>query len=82
MSDGKRRFLDNPRNVRWIIRTLYAVCFLLVAADFVVHRHIKHPFEALFGFHALYGLVACVVLVLVARELRRLVRRQEDHYDD
>ena len=82
MSDGERRFLDNPRTVRWIIRALYSVCLVLVVADFVVHRHVKHPFEALWGFHALYGLVACVLLVLVARGLRRLVMRREDHYDE
>ncbi len=82
MRNGKQRFLDNPRTVRWIIRALYGVCLLLVAGDFVVHRHVKHPFEALWGFHALYGLVACVVLVLAARGLRRLVMRREDHYDD
>ena len=82
MSDERRRFLDNPRNVRWIIRALYGLCLLLVAAEFVVHRHIEHPFETLFGFHALYGLVACVILVLAARELRKIVMRRDDHYDD
>ncbi len=82
MSEGRRRFLDNPGNVRWIIRALYGLCLLLVAAEFVVHRHIEHRFETLFGFHAFYGLVACVILVLAARELRKLVMRREDHYDD
>lgn len=82
MKNGKVHLFDNPRNVRFVIRALYAVCAVAFAADFVVHRHIDHPWEALPGFHAVYGLVACVVLVLAARELRRIIMRREDHYDD
>ncbi len=82
MTDEKSRFLDKPRNVRFLIRALYAVCIVVFAADFVVHRHIDHPWEELPGFYAVYGLVACVILVLVARELRKLIMRREDHYDD
>ncbi len=82
MTDEKPRFLDKPRNVRLLIRALYAVCIVVFAADFVVHRHIDHPWEELPGFYAVYGLVACVILVRVARELRKLIMRRQDHYDD
>ncbi len=82
MTDEKPRFLDRPGAVRLIIRTLYAVCIVAFAADFVVHRHVDHPWEALPGFYAVYGLVACVILVLAARELRKLIMRGDDHYDD
>jgi hypothetical protein len=34
------------------------------------------------GFYAIYGFVACVILVLVAKEMRKLVMRDEDYYDD
>ena len=34
------------------------------------------------GVLRVYGLVACVVLVLAAKELRKAVMRGEDHYDD
>jgi len=32
------------------------------------------------GFYALYGFVACVLLVLLAKEMRKLVMRNEDYY--
>ena len=32
--------------------------------------------------YAAYGFVACVVLVLLGRELRRMVMRKEDYYED
>ncbi len=79
----KRHVFDNPRNVRLVIYGICALCVLSLAAQFVIHVHAEHPWENLFGFHALYGFVAFVVLVLLAKEvLRRLVMRREDYYDD
>ncbi len=79
--DGKRYLFDNPRNVRLVVRALTWICVLLVALELLMHRHLSHPWEALFGFYALYGFVACVLLVLLAAEMRQLVMRQEDYYE-
>jgi len=76
--DGKRYLFDNPRNVRLVVRGLSAICVLLVGIELVVHRHLAHEWESLFGFYALYGFVACVLLVLLAAEMRKLVMRDED----
>ena len=78
----KRHLFDNPKNVKRTIWALYAVCILAFAADFVVHRYVVHPWEALPGFYAVYGLVACIALVLAAKGLRKLIGRGERHYDD
>jgi len=72
---------DKPANVRRVLALLYAACALLLLADFVLHRHIDHPLESLPGFYAVYGFLGCVSLVLVAKELRRLVKRPENYYD-
>jgi hypothetical protein len=79
--DDKRYIFDEPSNVRRVIRGLVAVCLLLVGLDFVIHRHVSHPWEGMFGFYAVYGFVGCVVLVLLAKGLRRIVMRTEDYYD-
>jgi hypothetical protein len=79
--DEPTYFLEKPENVRWLFRAFYALCALLVAADLVVHRHMVHPWERLPGFYALYGFVGIVVLVIVAKLLRRAVMRPEDYYD-
>jgi hypothetical protein len=73
---------DKPANVRRALALLYSACTLLLLADFVLHRHIAHPLEGLPGFYAVYGFVGCVSLVIVAKELRKLVMRSEDYYDD
>ena len=78
---SKRSYLfDNPRNVRFVVRLLVFCCALLFLLDFVLHRHVEHPWEAFSGFYAIYGFTACVILVLLARELRKLVMRKEKYY--
>jgi hypothetical protein len=58
------------------------VCGLSLVLDFVVHRHVDHPWERLIGFYCVYGFVACVILVLVAKEMRKILMRGEDYYGD
>jgi hypothetical protein len=78
----KPHIFDNPRNVRRTVYVLYAVCAVSLIADFFVHRHVDHPWEVLFGFYGFYGLGAVVILVLAAKEMRKIVMRKEDYYDD
>ena len=83
MAEKKKRHLfDSPRNVKRAIYLLYAVCGLSLVADFFVHRHLEHPWEGMFGFYAIYGFVACVLLVLIATQMRKLLMRRDDYYDD
>lgn len=73
---------DKPANVRRALALLYTACALLLLADFVVHRHTEHPLEVLPGFYPVYGFVGCVLLVIVAKEMRKWLMRSEDYYDD
>lgn len=73
-------WFDRPESVRLLLRGLSICCALLVLADFVIHRHTAHPFEDWYGFYAIYGFVACVLLVVLAKYLRKLVMRDEDYY--
>lgn len=78
--NNKVHIFDKPQNVRRVLWALVAVCIVTIGADFVYHRHIVHPWEGVWGFYAFYGFVACVVLVLVAKEMRKLLMRAEDYY--
>lgn len=80
MSTEKSHFFDKPGNVRLILRGLFAICGLLLALDFVIHRHVYHTWENLWGFYALYGFVGCVLLVLVAKWMRTFLMRDEQYY--
>lgn len=79
--DEKTYLFDNPRNVSRLLLGFYISCAGLFAADFIVHRHTIHPWEDLPGFYAIYGFVACVILVVIAKEMRKLLMRKEDYYD-
>lgn len=78
----KAHVFDKPRNVQRVIRILYVLCGVSLLADFLIHRHVDHPWEALWGFYCLYGFVACVLLVLIAKEMRKVLMRREDYYDE
>jgi len=79
---GEKTFLfDNPKNVTRLLRGIYVVCIVLFVADFIVHRHTVHLWESLPGFYAIYGFVACVVLVVIAKQMRKVFMRKEDYYD-
>lgn len=77
----KTYLFDNPRNVRLVVRGLYVSCAVLFLLDFVLHRHVSHPWEEMPGFYAIYGFAACVLLVLLAKEMRKVLMRGEDYYD-
>ncbi len=79
--DKKQYLFDKPENVNRLLRGFYALCGLLFVLDFFIHRHASRDWEQLPGFYAIYGFVAFVVLVLVAKLLRKLVMRREDYYD-
>lgn len=74
-------FFDKPDNVKWVLRVFYVCCALLLVMDVVIHRHVIHPWEKLIGFYPLYGFVGCVVLVLLAKLMRKVLMRDEDFYE-
>lgn len=78
----KQHIFDNPRNVRWLLRVFFVICAGLFGADYIIHRHVEHPMESLFGFYGLYGFIACVLLVLIAKEMRKVLMRAENYYED
>ena len=77
-----RRFLwvDNRSGLNRLIIGLIVLCVFLFAMDFIWHRHTKVPGEEFYGFHAIAGFVSFTVIVLGARLLRVLIRRDETYY--
>ena len=81
-TDKKTHIFDNPRNVERLLKGFYAICILLIIADFVIHRHTTMEWEKIPAFYAIYGFAACVLLVVVAKMIRKVVMRKEDYYDE
>ncbi|MCF6199451.1 MAG: hypothetical protein L3J67_08655 [Hyphomicrobiaceae bacterium] len=68
--------------MKLLLAVFYTICVLLVVADFLIHRHITMEWEKIPAFYALYGFVACVLLVVVAKLMRKIVMREENYYDE
>ena len=81
MKPEKKHLFDDPKNIKRVLHILYGCCAILVVLDFVIHRHISHSWENLWGFYPLYGFVGCVILVIVATWMRTFLMRDEDYYE-
>lgn len=76
-----RRWLDDPRNVTRLVYGLGVVGLLLFLGDFFYTKKAHFEVEEIFGFYALYGFAGSVALVLAAKAMRPLLRRDEDYYE-
>jgi len=79
--EGKYLF-DKPRNVKILLRSFFASLVVLLGIDLFIVKHPHFGWEEWPEFYAVYGFVACVVLVVAAKYvLRPLMKRREDYYD-
>lgn len=79
--DERRYWLDDPSNVTRIVWTLFGVCVLLLVADVFLEKHGVFAIEHVFGFYVIFGFVAYVALIFLAKGLRAIVMRPEDYYE-
>jgi hypothetical protein len=88
MSEDKKYFLDDINNVSRIWRVFVICCIVVAALDILGatglgwHRHVSLFVEGLPGFYPVWGFVAIALLIMLAKHLRRIVRRPENYYDD
>lgn len=78
---NKSHIFDQPKNIRRALRWFYCGCAVLLLLDLVYPRHATLSLESLWGFYGFFGFVACVVLVLTAKVLRKIVMRDQNYYD-
>ena len=79
--DDRQHVWDSPRNVKLLFNVFYVLCAIVVVLDLILLRHEVHPWERLLEFYPLYGFVGIVFLVLIAKQMRRVLMRPEDYYD-
>jgi hypothetical protein len=78
----KKHFFDKPENLKKVLRGFWGVLLVLLVIDLFIQKHPHFLWEEWPEFYAVFGLVACVFLVLAAKYiLRPLIKRKEDYYD-
>jgi len=84
MKNDRKYWLDDPRNVDkvfWGVCLLCALSALVDVGGLLYRKDAHFGLEALWNFHGFYGFISCWLLVLAAKRLRKLVKRDEDYYD-
>jgi hypothetical protein len=61
----------------------YGVLGLLIVVDFIIPRHEIHFFgDKIFGFWSLFGLIACILIIVVSKWIgHHGIMKDEDYYD-
>jgi hypothetical protein len=83
--DGDPSWLE--RNVNLVIVGLIVACLGTLVAQWLYtpmfdeHHPAHFEQENIFGFEAMFGFAAFVVVVFLGRILRVFVKREEDYYD-
>lgn len=64
------------------VKGCIAMAIILVALEFILHRHGKISMEALPLFPALFGLIGAIVVLGLGKTLAAILTVQEGYYDD
>jgi len=72
---------DNPKNVKRLRMGFFVALVLVLIAESFVEMHGAFSVEHFYGFYAVYGFISYVVLIFVAKVLRKITIRKEDYYD-
>ena len=73
-------WLVRPETIRWIWRISIVVLAITVLLQLVVKVKGYFGVDGWLGFGAVYGFLACLAMVLVAKGLGFALKRDEDYY--
>ena len=82
MSDSRNddAWLARPSSVRLLWRIFWAVLALTVAAQAVIKVKGYFGVDGWFAFGAIYGFLSCLAMVLFAKGLGYVLKRDENYY--
>ncbi len=72
---------DNPKNVKRLRTGFFVALVLVLIAESFVDMHGQFPVDHFYGFYAVYGFISYVLLIFVAKAIRKIIMRKEDYYD-
>ena len=73
-------WLARPATIRLLWWILWIVLALTVAAHFVIKVKGYFGIDAWYGFGAVFGFLCCLLMVVIAKGLGFLLKRDENYY--
>ena len=82
MNDSRNddTWLVRPSSIRLLWRVFWGVLALTVAAQVVIEVKGYFGIDGWFAFGAIYGFLSCLAMVLVAKGLGYLLKRDQNYY--
>lgn len=77
----KLNFLYRAGAVRLCVRTALVVLSLTVLAEIFVPLHAHFAVADFFSFNALYGFFSCLAMIVFAKALGKIIKRDDKYYD-
>ena len=73
-------WLVRPSSIRLLWRIFWAVLALTVLAHAVVKVKGYFVVDGWYGFGAVFGFLSCLIMVVVAKVLGKVLKRDQDYY--
>ncbi len=80
MNNDNSHWLTRPATIRKLWWGFSIVLALTVVAQLFIYVKGYFGVDGWFGFGALFGFLSCLVMVLVAKALGFVLKRNEDYY--
>lgn len=75
-------WLARPESIRLLWKLFAVVLALTVVAQFFIKVKGYFGVDGWLGFAAIFGFVACLLMVLVAKALGLVLKRDQDYYKE
>jgi hypothetical protein len=81
LEEDPDHWVVRPGTIRWLWVGFAAVLALSLLAQAVVPIKSIARVDAWPGFAAAYGMLSCIVMIIVAKALGAWLKRKDDYYD-
>lgn len=81
MNESDKHWLYRTTSRRKLWITGIAILIVTVISELFIKPHSHFAITGFFAFHAGFGFITCVAMVLFAKLLGFLVKRRDDYYD-
>jgi hypothetical protein len=77
----KQNWFYKKTSIKKLWISAIVILALTVIAEIIIKLHPHFKVEEIFSFHAVYGFISCVIMIVFAKLLGFLIKRKDDYYD-